>query len=118
MLKSFGKTLLVEGQSYSIRLAAQLILRNSRRMVALIIVRYEGTGPKLLDVDIDSMTKDERRLRVEQLIQELYPSSAEAADQPPDTIENNSYSEDDLDAILHDESPQVSSIDEIENFIW
>jgi Heterokaryon incompatibility protein (HET) len=121
MLKNFGRTLLSEGQSYSARLTAQLILGGSRRMAALIRVRhdpsYERVGSKLIDSNLDSMTETERRSRIDKFIQQLNSADTEGAKQSLDTIENNSDLEDDPDTVLHEEAVGVSSLDEIENFI-
>ena len=121
MLKTFGRTLLSEGQSYSARLTAQLILGGSRHMAALIRVRYdpnyERTGSKLIDSNLDSMTETERRSRIEKFIQQLNSANTEGAKQSLITIEDNSDSEDDPDTALHEEPTGVSSLDEIENFI-
>jgi hypothetical protein len=64
LLKNFGKTLLSEWQSYSARLAAQLILRDFRRMAALIRLRYDPSykqiGSNPIDSDLYSISETER----------------------------------------------------------
>ncbi|KIW87235.1 uncharacterized protein Z519_12138 [Cladophialophora bantiana CBS 173.52] len=121
MLKTFGRALLIEAQSYSARLIALLILEGSRRMAALIRVRYdrsyEFVGSELIDSNVASMTVTERRSRIDNFIQQLNSADTETAKQSRDTTERNSDSEDDSDTILDEEAATVSSLDEIENFI-
>lgn len=121
MLKIFGRTLLSEGQSHSAQLTAQLILGGSRRMAALIRVRYdpsyERIGSKLINSNLDSMTETERRSRIEKFIQQLNPANSEGAKQYLGTIENKSDSEDGLDIALHEIPTGRSSLDEIGRFI-
>ena len=111
MLKTFGKTLLSEGQSYSAQLTAQLILGDSRRMAALIRARYdpsyERISSKLISSNLDSMPETERQSRIENFVQQLDSATV---------IDDNSDSGDDPDTDLNEEPTGSFSVDE-SNFI-
>lgn len=121
MLRTFGRTLLSEGQSYATQLAAQLILDDSRHMAALIRARYdpsyERIGSKLIHSGLDSMTESERRSRIESFIQQLTSANTEATKESVDAVQDNNDADNDAYTALHEESTGISSLDEIENFI-
>lgn len=121
MLKTFGNDLRTQSQSFNIRLVAQLIVRDSRRMAAQIRARYDPMykekGSKLADLGSKAMTEAERRFRIDHFIHQLSSTRSEAAEHLPDVDNNDSDSEDDSTLDFPAQPPRVSSLDEIEAFI-
>lgn len=121
MLKIFGKSLSSEGQFNGTQLTAQLIVNGSRRMAALIRVRcdqnYEQAESNLISSKLTAMTKNERRIKIEELLQKTDSFNEEDVHQHVESNNDNSESDDELESTLDEKSTKLVPLEEIENLI-